>query len=170
MTQQQPPPPPIPAPVPQPESDFYFEKCRQGELWLRRCNDCGSAYFYPRDFCPLPHCFSRDTDWIQSRGRGVIHTFAIVHRGPTPPFRDRAPYVPVIVELDEGAAYAVQPGAVRTLPRTHQSRNARRSGVRGAERHHHHPLFPPGGLMLAPSGKGAGATYIRKRARSGYDA
>ena len=99
MTQQQS-PPPIPAPSPQPESDFYFEKCRQGELWLRHCKACDTAYFYPRDLCP--GCFSRDTDWIQSSGKGIIHTFAIVHRGPTPPFRDRAPYVPVIVELEEG--------------------------------------------------------------------
>ncbi len=37
MTQQQS-PPPIPAPTPQPESDFYFEKCKEGELWLRHCN------------------------------------------------------------------------------------------------------------------------------------
>jgi uncharacterized OB-fold protein len=39
---------------------------------------------------------------VQSSGRGAVHTFAIVHRGPTPPFRDRSPYVPAIVELDEG--------------------------------------------------------------------
>ena len=90
----------IPAPVPQPESDFYFEKCREGELWLRFCKVCDAAFFYPRDFCPL--CFSRDTGWVRSSGRGVVHTFAIVHRGPTPPFRDRAPYVPVVVELEEG--------------------------------------------------------------------
>lgn len=97
---QQTAPPPIPAPSPQPESDFYFEKCREGELWLRHCRRCDGMYFYPRDICP--ECFSKDTDWVQSSGRGIIHTFAIVHRGPTPPFRDRAPYVPVIVELDEG--------------------------------------------------------------------
>ena len=33
---------------------------------------------------------------------GIIHTFSIVHRGPTPSFRDKAPYVPVIIELEEG--------------------------------------------------------------------
>ena len=100
MSQQQS-PPPIPAPRPQPESDFYWQKCKEGELWLRHCNACDSAYFYPRDICP--RCFSRDTDWVQSSGRGIVHTFAIVHRGPTPPFRDRSPYVPAIVELEEGA-------------------------------------------------------------------
>ena len=69
-------------------------------MWLRHCKSCDSSYFYPRDICP--GCFSRETDWIKSSGKGIIHTFSIVHRGPTPPFRDKAPYVPVIVELEEG--------------------------------------------------------------------
>ena len=98
MTQQS---PPIPPPVPQPESDFYWEKCKAHELWLRHCRACDKAYFYPRDICP--ECFSRDTDWIQSSGRGVLHTFCIVHRGPTPAFRDKVPYVVAVVELDSGA-------------------------------------------------------------------
>ena len=98
MTQ---PAPRIPAPVPQPESDFYWEKCKENELWLRHCKACDQAYFYPRDICP--NCFSRDTDWIQSSGKGILHTFCIVHRGPTPAFRDMAPYVIGIVGLESGA-------------------------------------------------------------------
>ena len=101
MTQQAQDPPPIPPPQPQPESDFYWEKCKANELWLRHCKSCDQAYFYPRDICP--NCFSRDTDWIQSSGRGILHTFAIVHRGPTPAFRDRVPYVAAIVEVESGA-------------------------------------------------------------------
>ena len=100
MTQQAQELPPIPPPVPQPESDFYWEKCKAHELWLHHCKACDTAYFYPRDICP--GCFSRDTDWIKSSGKGIIHTYSIVHRGPTPPFRDKAPYVPVIIELEEG--------------------------------------------------------------------
>ena len=92
--------PPIPPPLPQPESDFYWEKCKAHELWLRHCRSCNQAYFYPRDICP--QCFSRDTDWMQSTGRGILHTFAIVHRGPTPVFRDRVPYVAALVELEDG--------------------------------------------------------------------
>ena len=91
--------PPIPPPIPQPESDFYWEKCKAHELWLRHCRSCDRAYFYPRDICPL--CFSRDTDWVQCSGRGTLHTFSIVHRGPTPAFRDKVPYVAAIVELEE---------------------------------------------------------------------
>ena len=80
-----------PVPVPQGESDYYWEKTKAHELWLRKCNDCNQAYFYPRDICPM--CFSRNTSWIQASGKGTLHTFAIVHRAPTPAFRDDAPFV-----------------------------------------------------------------------------
>ena len=101
MTQQNQPAPPITPPIPQPESDFYWEKCKEHELWLRHCQDCDNTYFYPRDICP--GCFSRNTDWIQSSGQGTVHTFCIVHRAPTPAFRDMVPYVPAVVELEGGA-------------------------------------------------------------------
>jgi uncharacterized OB-fold protein len=99
MTQQT--PPPITPPQPQPESDFYWEKCKEHELWLRHCKACDSTYFYPRDICP--GCFSRDTDWIQSSGRATLHAFAIVHRAPAPAFRGKEPFVTAIVELEGGA-------------------------------------------------------------------
>ncbi len=90
-----------PLPVPQSESDLYWERARQHELWLRKCNACDEVYFYPRDICP--GCFSRDTTWIRSSGRGTLYTFAIVHRAPAPAFRDDVPYVTAIVELEGGA-------------------------------------------------------------------
>jgi uncharacterized OB-fold protein len=70
-------------------------------LWLRHCRACDNTYFYPRDICP--ECFSRDTDWVQSSGRGTLYAFAIVHRGPIPAFRDRVPYIAALVELEGGA-------------------------------------------------------------------
>ena len=97
MTQQ---PPPKPAPVPQPESDLYWEKAKGKELWLRRCDACDKAYFYPRDICPA--CFSRDTTWVRSSGKGTLHTFAIVHRAPMPAFQGDAPYIVAMVELEDG--------------------------------------------------------------------
>ena len=100
MTQQAQ-PPPITPPLPQPESDFYWEKCKAHELWLRHCRACDNTYFYPRDICP--ECFSRDTDWVQSSGRGTLYAFTIVHRGPVPAFRDLAPYIAALVEVEGGA-------------------------------------------------------------------
>ncbi len=89
-----------PLPTKQPESDFYWDKARAHELWLRRCIDCAKPYFYPRDFCPT--CGSRDVEWIQASGRGTLHTFAIVERAPVPAFRERVPFVVAMIDLDEG--------------------------------------------------------------------
>ena len=40
-----------PIPSPQGESDFYWEKAKAEELWLRECPVNG-PYFYPRDISP----------------------------------------------------------------------------------------------------------------------
>lgn len=93
-----------PIPVPQGESDYYWEKAKAGELWLRQCNECSSAYFYPRDISPC--CFSKNTSWIQASGKATLFTYAIVHRPPHPGFREDAPFVTAIVELEEGPKMA----------------------------------------------------------------
>ena len=89
-----------PVPVPQGESDYYWEKAKQHELWLRQCNACGKAYFYPRDISPC--CFSRDTRWVQASGKATLYTYGIVERPPHRGFAEDAPYVTAIVELEEG--------------------------------------------------------------------
>ena len=94
---------PLPLPRSQPEWDFYWEKTKAHELWIMFCNSCAQAYFYPRAICP--NCHSRDTAWLQASGRGTLHAFSIVHRAPTPAFRDAVPYVAAIVDLDEGPRF-----------------------------------------------------------------
>lgn len=95
MTQAQ---PARPLPVPQAEWEYYWQKTKEHELWLMRCKDCGEAYFYPRAICPK--CFSRNTEWFQSSGKGTLYAFAIVHRAPSPQFT--APYVAAYIELEGG--------------------------------------------------------------------
>lgn len=58
-----------PIPVPQGESDFYWQKAKEHELWLRYCNDTEQAYFYPRDISPF--CFSRNTTWVKASGNAT---------------------------------------------------------------------------------------------------
>lgn len=89
-----------PIPVPQVESDQYWQKAKEKELWLRKCNACGNAYFYPRDISPC--CFSRDTTWIQASGKATLFTYGIVQRAPHPGFVPDVPFVTAIVELEEG--------------------------------------------------------------------
>ena len=96
-----------PVPVPQGESDFYWEKAKEHELWLR-CDDDHpdgpKAYFYPRDISP--YTFSRNTSWIKASGNATLFTYAIVHRAPHPGFVGDVPFVTAIVELEEGPKMA----------------------------------------------------------------
>ncbi len=90
-----------PIPVPQGESDFYWQKAKEHELWLRYCNDTNQAYFYPRDISP--YCFSRNTTWVKASGNATLFTYAIVYRAPHPGwYPDGVPFVTAIVELEEG--------------------------------------------------------------------
>ena len=92
-----------PIPVPQGESDFYWQKAKEQELWLRCDNDHPDgpkAYFYPRDISP--YTFSRNTSWIKASGNATLFTYAIVHRAPHPGFVGDVPFVTAIVELEEG--------------------------------------------------------------------
>ncbi|MBI4340455.1 MAG: Zn-ribbon domain-containing OB-fold protein [Chloroflexi bacterium] len=89
-----------PVPLPQQESDYYWGKCKEHELWLRFCNLCSQAYFYPRDLCP--RCFSRNTTWVKASGRGQIYTFAIVYQIPRPTYKGPLPYIIALVKLEEG--------------------------------------------------------------------
>ena len=89
-----------PVPVPQVESDVYWQKAKEQELWLRSCNTCDTAYFYPRDISPC--CFSRDTTWLQASGKATLFTYGIVHRAPHPGFVEDVPFVTAMDELEEG--------------------------------------------------------------------
>ena len=93
-----------PIPVPQGESDVYWQKAKEHELWLRKCNACDNAYFYPRDISPC--CFSKDTDWIRASGKASLFTYGIVQRAPHPGLVDHVPFVTAIVELEEGPKMA----------------------------------------------------------------
>ncbi len=88
-----------PLPTPTPETRPFWEAAKRHELVLPRCRQCGPFFFYPRATCP--RCLSSDLEWQVVSGRGTLHTFTIVHRGPRN-FPLPSPYVMAIVELDEG--------------------------------------------------------------------
>ncbi|MER6076752.1 Zn-ribbon domain-containing OB-fold protein [Streptomyces sp. NPDC001833] len=94
----------------------YWEAAAEGRLLLRRCGSCGRAHHYPREFCP--HCWSEDVTWERATGRATLYTWSVVHRNDLPPFGDRVPYVPAVVDLAEGPRMmtelvAADPGALR---------------------------------------------------------
>jgi uncharacterized protein len=82
------------------DSQDYWAAARRHELVFQQCDECGRFRFYPRIVCPF--CLSDKFQWRQSGGRGVIYSFTVIHRPPTPAFRDQVPYVLALIELPEG--------------------------------------------------------------------
>ena len=76
----------------------YWRAAAEGVLLIPRCNACARTYWHPRPRCP--HCGSADTGWIESAGKGVIHTFTIVRQSGDPYFKTKLPYAVAIVAID----------------------------------------------------------------------
>jgi uncharacterized OB-fold protein len=104
-----------PLPTPTPETRPFWEAAKRHELLLPRCTQCGPFFFYPRATCP--RCLSGDLEWQVVSGRGTLHTFTIVHRGPRN-FPLPSPYVMAIVELDEGPRMMTNLVGVKPDPET----------------------------------------------------
>ena len=81
------------------ETAEFWDGCAAGKLVLPRCDDCGEVIWYPRSLCPF--CASTSTTNVEMSGAGTLYSFSIVRKG-SGPFREHAPYVVAIVELDEG--------------------------------------------------------------------
>ena len=91
---------PLPRPVSPELTKPFWEAAKRHELMMPRCRKCDHFFFYPREECP--RCFSRDHEWAKVSGRGRLHSYTIVRQPANPAFRDDAPHVYAVVQLDEG--------------------------------------------------------------------
>jgi uncharacterized OB-fold protein len=92
--------PSLPLPIANADSLPYWNAARERRLVIRKCLACGALHFMPRYLCPA--CWSDRLEWVDSRGRGVVHSFTVIRRAPLPAFAARSPYVLALIELDEG--------------------------------------------------------------------
>ena len=91
--------PTYPDPVINLETQAYWDAARQGQLLLKRCEDCGQTHFYPRAICP--RCLSSRTQWYAASGRGTVYTYSVMRRAPIP-------YAIAYVTLEEGVTLMTQ--------------------------------------------------------------
>ena len=78
----------------------FWSGCAAGELRYQRCGICAAVQFYPRESCL--NCGGADVQWQSSQGVGTVYALTSVERAPSDEFRALAPYVIVLVDLDEG--------------------------------------------------------------------
>jgi len=93
------------APLPDVEWDViapFWAAAARHELVLPKCGGCARFVWYPADACP--RCKAPDPHWTAVSGRGRLFSWALVERALYKPFRDRAPYVTGLVEIEEDPA------------------------------------------------------------------
>lgn len=88
-----------PLPDPDPVSTAFWAAAAEGRLLIQECPACGHRQFYPRALCTA--C-GASPEWLEASGRGTVHTFTVVRQQGLPAFRDDAPYVVGVIELEEG--------------------------------------------------------------------
>jgi uncharacterized OB-fold protein len=87
-----------PRPDPSELTEPFWESARRHVLVRQRCRPCGQSFFTPQIACP--GCLSEDVEWTPSSGRGVVYSYTVCSRAPTPGFA--VPYVLAIVDLEDG--------------------------------------------------------------------
>ena len=60
----------------------FWEGTAAGKFRVNRCGGCRETFFYPRPHCPV--CGSRDVGWVDTAGRGRVHSFSVVRASKRP--------------------------------------------------------------------------------------
>ncbi len=89
-----------PLPIPTPVTQPFWDALAEGRVELQHCDDCAKYIYYPRTHCP--GCLSRDLEWREVSGNGVVHTYTVARRPTAPPWAEDLPQLIAVVELDEG--------------------------------------------------------------------
>lgn len=77
----------------------FYDALARGELVLQHCKACDHNIMYPRHLCPF--CHAGDLDWVQSSGKGILHSFTVQLVGAPSGFEDDLPYAVGVVKLDD---------------------------------------------------------------------
>ena len=82
------------------ENRPWWEALKRHELYIQKCNECGTLRYYPRAQCT--NCLYSATEWIRCSGKGTIWTYTVTNQNQAAGFRDSLPYVMAWVDLAEG--------------------------------------------------------------------
>jgi uncharacterized protein len=88
-----------PIPTPDDVSRPFWDAVSQRRLVVQRCVACGYFNHPPRNVCDA--CLAQELRFEPVSGRGRIHTFTLMHQRDVPGFEEEAPFINLVVELDE---------------------------------------------------------------------
>ena len=80
------------------ENTKYFKHCAAHDFHLQKCSACGTIRYPPGAACH--NCASLESSWVPVEGKGTVFSYCEVHHGIQPAFKERVPYLILLVELD----------------------------------------------------------------------
>jgi uncharacterized OB-fold protein len=80
----------------------YWEAARRHELRLPQCAACKHFNWYPEDKCA--DCGSEEFAWVKLSGRGILFSWAVVHRALDSRLGPLQPYTVAIMQIAEDPA------------------------------------------------------------------
>ncbi len=80
------------------ENREFFRHCANGEFRLQRGKQSGLLRYPPTTACPWTG--ERESDWVAVEGKGTVHSYGEVHHAIQPAFKDKVPYLILVVDLD----------------------------------------------------------------------
>ena len=85
---------------PKPHTQAFWDATNEDKLLYQFCDSCQTPQFVPSSVCR--NCYTTDIGWRESKGKGEVFTFSVVHRGPNASFKGDTPYTIALVDLEEG--------------------------------------------------------------------
>ncbi len=80
------------------ENREFFKYCAAGEFRLQRGKQHGLLRYPPTTACPWSG--ERESEWVIVPGTGTVHSYGEVHHAIQPAFKDKVPYMILLVDLD----------------------------------------------------------------------
>lgn len=93
------------------ENLAYFDYCAKHDFRLQRSPKSGLLRYPPTTACPWSG--DREAEWVSVAGRGAVHSYTEVHHAIQPAFRDKVPYLILLVDLDTQKAQPTEHEALR---------------------------------------------------------
>lgn len=81
----------------------FWDGTKEHQMRFQKCQSCGHVRWPASIICPK--CYSSDTEWIVSGGKGKVYSFVVHHRTFDKTFEKDLPYVAALIELEEGPIF-----------------------------------------------------------------
>lgn len=80
------------------ENREFFRHCAEGTFHLQKGKESGLLRYPPTTACPWTR--DREYEWVPVEGKGTVHSYGEVHHPIQPAFREKVPYLILVVDLD----------------------------------------------------------------------